>query len=94
LRSQNQPHHLPPSYISNQGEAVALLSFCTSRVCIRWIYEEALAFFMPLSFFSFSPPKKRKAETPGDSFQRPGISLLSKGADPSGVFNRRHSLSL
>jgi hypothetical protein len=61
LRSQNQPHHLPPSYISNQGEAVALLSFCTSRVCFRWIWEEAPAFFMPLSFFFFLFPKKQKA---------------------------------
>jgi hypothetical protein len=90
LRSRNQPYLPPPGCVSNRGEAVALLSFCTSRVFFRRTFEEAPAFFMPLPFFSSPPPRRRRSGTPGVSFRRRGVSLLAKGAHPLGVSDRPH----
>jgi hypothetical protein len=90
LRSRNQPHLPPPGCVSNRSEAVALLSFCTSRVFFRRTFEEAPAFSMPLPFFSPPPPKKREGGTSGVSFRRHSVSLLAKGAHPLGVSDRPH----
>jgi hypothetical protein len=49
---------------------MALLSFYTSQAFFYWIFEEALSFFMPLSFFLSLAPKNQKVGTPRVSFQQ------------------------
>jgi hypothetical protein len=67
---------------------LALLSFGAFQAFLRWIFEEAFPFLMPLSLFLFRPPKNAKAEASGDSFQRCSVSLLSRGAHLLGVPDR------
>jgi len=69
-------------------EVHALLSFRTSQVFFRRIFEEASPFFVPFSLFCPQPPKKPETGAPRDSFQRPGISPLSRGARLLGVLDR------
>lgn len=72
-------------------ELLALLSFCTSQVFFRWISEEVSSLFVPFSPFFFQSPQKPEVGAPRDSFQRPGISPLSRSADLLGVFDRLSS---
>jgi hypothetical protein len=83
LTSPAAPPALPP--FSGKSGARALLSFGTSQVSFRRIFEEAPAFFMPLAPFSPQPPKKPGAGAPGDSFQRLDIPLF-RGAPTCLVF--------
>jgi hypothetical protein len=72
-------------------ELLALLSFCTSQVFFRRIFEEVSSLFVPFPLFFFRSPKKPEAGAPRVSFQRPGISPLSRGADLLGVSGRLSS---
>jgi hypothetical protein len=90
VRSRSQPCIPPSAHDSGPSGATALLSLRTSRVIVRRAFEEAPSFFIPLSPLRSRPPKKPGTRTPGASSRRPGVSLLAKGADPSGVPDRQH----
>jgi hypothetical protein len=80
------PPALPP--LSGESGDLALLSFRTSQAFLRWTFEEVSSLSVPLPPFPPRPPKKPRPLAPGDSFQRPGISPLSRGAGLSGVPGR------
>jgi hypothetical protein len=42
----------------------ALLSFSTSRVVLRWIWEEALSFFLPLPLFFLPTSEEARSRSP------------------------------
>jgi hypothetical protein len=70
------------------------MSFRTFQVFFCWILEEASPFFLPFSLFWSEPPKNLKRGAPRDSFQQPGISPLSMGANLPGVSDRLTSATL
>jgi len=87
LCARTQPYIQLPAAVKRPDGAAALVSFHASRAFPSPDLEE-LSFSPPLTLFVRQPPKKPPTGTPGDFSQRRGISLVSKGACPSGVFNR------
>lgn len=94
LSLRDQPCHLRSPSSSDEKMASALLSFRAFQVFFRRILKEASPFSLPFSPLCFQLPKKPKTEAPRDSFRRPCISLLSKGANLPGVHDRSASATL
>jgi hypothetical protein len=94
LRARHQPCIQRLTVCQRSSEAVALLSFPTSRVSEHRTREKSPSLLPPLPSFSFRPREMSETGISGMSFRRPGVSPLSEGANPSGLSGRRPLLFL
>jgi hypothetical protein len=94
LSLRGQQCHLRSLSFSEESVALALSSFRTFQVFLRWILEAASPCFLPFSLFCPQPPKMLRTGAPKDSFQRLDVSLLSMGVNLLGVLDRLSSATL